>query len=184
MNKTFAFAGTTMYDDVTKVRFCNDLEQRLEILGKCGCTAMNFIELPNPMEKLEAVLFLKSHEDFQGEVEQAVINTAIIRRSRTKALELGLIEAKKPGRKSKAEVKTDDTPQFAPDAEEDTATEEAPETTVKPLEVPEELIMAQPVRDANGMFLSRDKRIAMARAQMQAEAAAAEEPTEENAEMA
>lgn len=195
MNKTFAFAGTTMYDDVTKVRFCNDLEQRLEILGKCGCTAMNFIELPNPMEKLEAVLFLKSHEDFQGEVEQAVINTAIIRRSRAKALELGLIEAKKPGRKSKAEVKTDDTPQFAPDAEEDTATEEAPETvaetpeeapetTVKPLEVPEELIMAQPVRDANGMFLSRDKRIAMARAQMQAEAAAAEEPAEENAEMA
>ena len=196
MTKMFSFAGTTNSPaGETKVRYTNaDLEGRIAKLHEEGHTAINLIELPNMMEKLDAILFLKSHEDFQGDVEQEAINTAIIRRSRAKALELGLIEAKKPGRKSKAEVKPEGE-QFAPDNEEDTATEEAPETvaetpdeapetTVKPLEVPEELIMAQPLRSANGMYLSRDKRIEMARAQMQAEAAAAEEQTEENAEMA
>lgn len=191
--KTFAYAGTTHFNNETKVRFCNDLDQRLEILGKGGHTAMNFVELTQPMEKFDAVMFLKDHEDFQGETEQEAINTAIIRRNRAKAIELGLVEVKKPGRKAKAKVESDGTPQF--DDEDDDITEantetadvsetvsEVPAEAAETVIPPEELIMAQPLRDANGMFLSRDKRIALARAQMLAEAAETE--TEENAEMA
>lgn len=187
---TFAFAGTTHFNNETKVRFCNDLDQRLEILGKAGHTAMNFVELAHPMEKFDAVMFLKNHEDFQGEAEQAAIATAIIRRNRAKAIELGLVDVKKPGRKAKAKVESDGTPQFDDEPEEantETAdvsetVSEAPAEAAETVTPPEELIMAQPLRGENGMYLSRDKRIAMARAQMLAEAAEAE--TEENAEMA
>jgi hypothetical protein len=57
-----------------KARFANDLVARIKILNKAGCTAINLIELPSPMTKLQALQHLQSVGITEGDAGYAVAN--------------------------------------------------------------------------------------------------------------
>ena len=59
-DKFFTVAGTaTNPDGTAKVRFANDLVARIKILNKAGCRDINLVELPKPMNKLQALQYLQ-----------------------------------------------------------------------------------------------------------------------------
>jgi hypothetical protein len=58
--KLFTVAGTSNLNGDVKVRFGNDLVARIKVLHSRGNTDVNLIELPNPMTKLEALLYLQT----------------------------------------------------------------------------------------------------------------------------
>lgn len=57
MSNMFNFAGVSTLNGVIKPRFANDM-LRVKTLEKNGHTAINLIQLPNAMTKLEAVEYL------------------------------------------------------------------------------------------------------------------------------
>lgn len=57
---------------VTKVRFGNDLAQRVKILAKHGATRVDFIEVAG-LSKLEALKAMQSNEMFADANDQALI---------------------------------------------------------------------------------------------------------------
>jgi len=72
-DKLFTVAGTaTNSDGTTKARFANDLVSRIKILNKAGCTAINLVELPSPMTKLQALQFLQDTQGYTGDASYAV----------------------------------------------------------------------------------------------------------------
>ena len=58
--KLFTVAGTSNLNGEVKVRFGNDLVARIKVLHSRGNTDVNLIELPSPMTKLDALLFLQT----------------------------------------------------------------------------------------------------------------------------
>jgi hypothetical protein len=75
VEKLFTVAGTaTNADGTVKARFANDLVARIKILNKAGCTAINLIELPSPMTKLQALQHLQSIGITEGDAGYAVAN--------------------------------------------------------------------------------------------------------------
>ena len=73
--KLFTVAGTaTNPNGTAKARFANDLVARIKILNKAGCTAINLIELPSPMTKLQALQHLQSIGITEGDAGYAVAN--------------------------------------------------------------------------------------------------------------
>ena len=74
-DKLFTVAGTaTNADGTTKARFANDLVARIKILNKSGCTAINLVELPSPMTKLQALQYLTETQGYTGDASYAVAN--------------------------------------------------------------------------------------------------------------
>ena len=73
-DKLFTVAGTaTNPNGTVKARFANDLVARIKILNKAGCTAINLIELPSPMTKLQALQYL-TEQGVAGDAGYAVAN--------------------------------------------------------------------------------------------------------------
>ena len=73
-DKLFTVAGTaTNPNGTTKARFANDLVARIKILNKAGCTAINLVELPSPMTKLQALQYL-TEQGVAGDAGYAVAN--------------------------------------------------------------------------------------------------------------
>jgi hypothetical protein len=73
-DKLFTVAGTaTNPNGTTKARFANDLVARIKILNKAGCTAINLVELPKAMTKLEALQYL-TEQGVTGDAGYAVAN--------------------------------------------------------------------------------------------------------------
>ena len=73
--KTFTVAGTaTNPNGTVKARFANDLVARIKILNKAGCTAINLMELPSAMTKLEALQYLQAQGVVAGDAGYAVAN--------------------------------------------------------------------------------------------------------------
>ena len=71
--KLFTVAGTaTNADGTTKARFANDLVARIKILNKAKCTAINLVELPSPMTKLQALQFLQDTQGYTGDASYVV----------------------------------------------------------------------------------------------------------------
>jgi hypothetical protein len=58
-NKEFKVAGISTLNGATKIRFMNDI-MRTKILQKNGHTDIDFVELPKPMTKADAVDYLRS----------------------------------------------------------------------------------------------------------------------------
>jgi hypothetical protein len=74
VEKLFTVAGTaTNPNGTTKARFANDLVARIKILNKAGCTAINLVELPSPMTKLQALQYL-TEQGVAGDAGYAVAN--------------------------------------------------------------------------------------------------------------
>jgi hypothetical protein len=73
-DKLFTVAGTaTNPNGTTKARFANDLVARIKILNKAGCTAINLVELPSAMTKLQALQYL-TEQGVTGDAGYAVAN--------------------------------------------------------------------------------------------------------------
>ena len=102
LEKTFTVAGTATQNGNTKVRFANDLVARIKILNKAGCTAINLIELPSPMTKLQALQHLQSVGITEGDAGYAVANKLA---EKTKLAKKG--EVKVSGAKVKASAKAE-----------------------------------------------------------------------------
>jgi hypothetical protein len=102
-DKLFTVAGTaTNPDGTTKARFANDLVARIKILNKAGCTAINLVELPSPMTKLQALQFLQDTQGYTGDASYAVANKLA---EKTKIAKKGEVTVSAKGAKaSKAKV--------------------------------------------------------------------------------
>lgn len=71
-DKMFTVCGTSKLDGEMKVRFANDV-MRVKVLAKHGHEDITLIELPEAMDKVSAVKFIQSLDEFQGVAEQAAI---------------------------------------------------------------------------------------------------------------
>ena len=78
-NKTFAVAGTSTLNGVTKVRFANDYVGRFKILIKNGHEDINLIELGGEFTKAEVCQILMAHPQFQSEEQQTAIYEFVVR---------------------------------------------------------------------------------------------------------
>ena len=78
MEKTYTQCGISTGSGVTKVRFAND-PNRTKVLIKAGHLNIKIIDLPNPMTKSDALLFIADRPEFQNELAQITIATAIDR---------------------------------------------------------------------------------------------------------
>lgn len=72
MSKVYAFAGTSALKGVTKLRVANDI-MRIKVLAKGGHENITMIELPTPMNKIDAARFLLELDEFQGAVDQQAL---------------------------------------------------------------------------------------------------------------
>lgn len=61
----FSFAGiATDKNNITKVRYTNDLSKRVKILYKDKFTNINFVPLPETMTKIDACKYLLTCKEF------------------------------------------------------------------------------------------------------------------------
>jgi hypothetical protein len=91
-DKLFTVAGTaTNPNGQVKARFANDLVARIKILNKAGCTAINLVELPSPMTKLQALQHLQSIGITEGDAGYAVANKLA---EKTKVAKKGEVKVK------------------------------------------------------------------------------------------
>jgi len=102
-DKLFTVAGTaTNPNGTTKARFANDLVARIKILNKAGCTAINLVELPRAMTKLEALQYL-TEQGVTGDAGYAVANKLA---EKTKIAKKGEVKVKATSVKTAAKAGT------------------------------------------------------------------------------
>lgn len=70
--KTFKYAGTSVKNGTTKIRWAND-EKREAAMVKDGQTDIIFVELPVPMSKLHAAKFIRDIPEFASHDQQHAI---------------------------------------------------------------------------------------------------------------
>lgn len=75
--KTFKVVGITVHNGNAKVRFTDDMARRIKQFTKGGASRCDFIELAEPMNKLDALRLMLTHEQFQSAEDQATINESI-----------------------------------------------------------------------------------------------------------
>lgn len=75
--KLFPVVGITTVDGETKVRFTLDRIRRMKLWLKHGATRADFIDLPEPMTKMDALNFMLTHPEFESRYDQATIHDAI-----------------------------------------------------------------------------------------------------------
>jgi hypothetical protein len=98
-DKLFTVAGTaTNPNGTTKARFANDLVARIKILNKAGCTAINLMELPQAMTKLQALQYL-TEQGVAGDAGYAVANKLA---EKTKIAKKGEVKVKATSTKASA----------------------------------------------------------------------------------
>ena len=72
-NKTFTVVGITEHEGDTKVRFTDDMGRRVKQFSKGGATRTDFINLPTPMTKIDALKYMLTCKEFQSADDQATI---------------------------------------------------------------------------------------------------------------
>lgn len=75
--QTFKAVGITETNGVTKIRFTDDWMRRLKQFVTGGATRTDFIDLPRPMTKIEALEYMKTHPTFSSEDDQATISDTL-----------------------------------------------------------------------------------------------------------
>ena len=82
-NQTFTIIGIADLNCDFKVRFTNDMVRRIKIFSKQGATRCDFIELPEPMTKVEGLKFMATHHLFESPEDQATIADTIADKEKT-----------------------------------------------------------------------------------------------------
>jgi hypothetical protein len=108
-SKTYSVAGVSTQDGVTKVRFANDLVNRIKILTKNDHTDIELIELGAEMTKEEICKVLMDHPKFQSEAAQGAIAEYVTRNVKAPAPKAAP-KAKAPKAKTTTEVPVDAEP--------------------------------------------------------------------------
>jgi len=93
-SQTFSVIGITDYKNGYKVRFTNNMCRRLKRYAKDGATRLDFIDLPQPMTKVDALKYMLAHPLFKS--DHAIIEDALASRE-TRNDEIKV--RKRPGRK-------------------------------------------------------------------------------------
>jgi hypothetical protein len=96
-NQLWTCAGITVHDSVSKVRFGVDRVRRVKQFTKGGATRIDLVDLPQEMNKLDALNFIREHECFKSPEDQGVIAEAYDYRAK--------ISGKVTTSKAKGEVK-------------------------------------------------------------------------------
>lgn len=77
MEKQFTVAGiVTMSNGLTTVRFTNDMIGRIKTLVAGKAQRIDFVELPEPMNKEQALAYISTLEKFSSEEDQRIISDA------------------------------------------------------------------------------------------------------------
>jgi acyl-CoA synthetase (AMP-forming)/AMP-acid ligase II len=71
--KTFTVAGVSTLNGIAKVRFSNDIEQRVAMLAYSGHVDITLVALATEGSKLEAAIQLQGMTEMQNEVQQSAI---------------------------------------------------------------------------------------------------------------
>lgn len=102
----FKVAGITVHNGTAKVRFTDDMVRRIKQFTKGGATRCDFVELPSEMTKVDALNFLKDHQDFQSPEDQATINDALIdRQEKSPKREVKVKKSKEDAKPSLEKIK-------------------------------------------------------------------------------
>lgn len=120
--------GITVHNGSSKVRFGVDRIRRVKQFTKGGATRIDLVDLPQEMNKLDALNFLKAHADFQSPEDQGVIAEAYDYRAKVASRAAGEVKVRVPrakkdkpslegikarARKVKAEVSAEEVVQAA-----------------------------------------------------------------------
>lgn len=110
--KVFSVAGiVTDGKGRSKVRFGNDLAGRIKVLAKAaGASRLDFVELPLPMGKVDALKYLTQHEKFQSPEDQAVIADGLANRLSKTVKEPKAPKAPKAKRETKVKASKKNAP--------------------------------------------------------------------------
>ena len=81
-NKLFTVAGIVVQNGRTTVRFSEDLGRRVKQFSKGGATRIDFVELPNAMNKIDGLRHLMSLPNFASAEDQATLAEYLADRER------------------------------------------------------------------------------------------------------
>jgi hypothetical protein len=75
--QTFTVVGITEHSGNVKVRFTEDMCRRVKQFSKGGASRIDFIELPEPMNKIDALRYMLTSTEFSSEDDQATIQDVL-----------------------------------------------------------------------------------------------------------
>ena len=80
--KLFSVVGITVHNGNAKVRFTEDMGRRVKQFSKGGATRVDFVTLPNAMNKIDALRYMLTLEQFASAEDQATITETLSDRER------------------------------------------------------------------------------------------------------
>ena len=80
--KLFTVAGITVHNGNAKVRFTDDMSRRVKQFSKGGATRVDFVSLPQAMNKIDALKYLLTLTQFASAEDQATITDTLSDRER------------------------------------------------------------------------------------------------------
>jgi len=80
--KLFSVVGITVHNGNAKVRFTEDMGRRVKQFSKGGATRVDFVNLPNAMNKIDALRYMLTLEQFASAEDQATITETLNDRER------------------------------------------------------------------------------------------------------
>ena len=92
--QTFTVVGITEHGGNVKVRFTDDMVRRVKQFSKGGASRIDFIELPNPMTKIEALKYMLTCKEFSNENDQATIQDTLEDKEREARKGSGTVKVK------------------------------------------------------------------------------------------
>jgi hypothetical protein len=75
--KLFSVVGITVHNGNAKVRFTEDMGRRVKQFSKGGATRVDFVSLPNAMNKIDALRYMLTLEQFASAEDQATITETL-----------------------------------------------------------------------------------------------------------
>ena len=72
-NKLFTVAGITVHNGNAKVHFTEDMGRRVKQFTKGGATRVDFVSLPQAMNKIDALKYLLTLPNFASDEDQATL---------------------------------------------------------------------------------------------------------------
>ena len=73
----YTVACITVHNGDAKVRFTDDMARRVKQFTKGGATRVDFVTLPNAMNKIDALKYMLTLPEFASAEDQATINDTL-----------------------------------------------------------------------------------------------------------
>jgi hypothetical protein len=90
---TFTVVGITDHGGNVKVRFTDDMVRRVKQFAKGGASRIDFVELPEPMTKIDALKYMLTCKEFSSEDDQATIQDTLEDKEREARKGSGTVKA-------------------------------------------------------------------------------------------